>query len=116
VTTYKVIKSRRSEVEEPIKVQAGEVIKLIEESDANSDWAGWTLCDNTKVQGWIPTQIIDVLGELGIVKENYHAIEFDIIEGEILKGDMELNGWVWARKEDTNIESWAPLNHLKRID
>lgn len=113
--TYRVTKSRLSEVKDPIEVKAGEVIKLIEESDENSDWAGWTLCDSTKAQGWIPTQIIDVLGELGIVKENYSAIEFDITEGEILNGDIELNGWVWAKKENTNIESWAPLNHLKRI-
>ncbi|MGB3367974.1 MAG: SH3 domain-containing protein [Acidaminobacteraceae bacterium] len=84
MVVYKVSKSRESDSKTPIKVTLGESVRCIEESDINSDWAGWTLCSTCNNQGWIPSEIIEVSGEVGIIKENYDAVEFDITIDEII--------------------------------
>lgn len=38
---YRVIKNREPDNSTPINVVVGEVVKCIEESDSNGDWAGW---------------------------------------------------------------------------
>ncbi len=116
VSKYKVIKSRISDSENPIKLIVGESVKCIEESDPNGDWADWILCENSSTQGWIPIQIVEVSGHVGIITEEYSAIEFDIAVGEIIESTKVLNGWIWGRKENSPDEAWAPLNHLLLIE
>lgn len=111
---YKVIKKYISEFVNPIEVLAGEKVKCIEESDINGDWPNWIFCKTENNEGWIPSQIIEKNGQIGIIKEDYSAIEFNLEVGEILLSDRVLNGWIWGCKEgNLNVKAWAPLNHLK---
>lgn len=114
---YRVNKSRKSEFENPITVYKNEQVLCIEESNGDGDWAGWVLCKTESNQGWIPYQIIKRQGDIGIIIEDYCAIEFDLEVGEILVMEKKMNGWIWCYKEsDPNIKAWAPLNHIELID
>ncbi|MCG8482212.1 MAG: hypothetical protein MJA31_02795 [Clostridia bacterium] len=111
---YKVIKSRTNEFINPITVHKNEKVVCVEESNGDGVWAGWVLCKTENNQGWIPYQIIERQGKVGIILEDYCAIEFDLEVNEILVMEKELNGWIWCYKEgDPNIKAWAPLNHIE---
>lgn len=108
---YKVIKSYRSEFDNPIKLSKGEHVTIIEKSNPTGDWAGWLLCKSCDNKGWVPHQIVDANG---LVIENYDAREFDLDIGEILLAEKELNGWIWCNKLDNDdIKAWAPHNHIE---
>lgn len=111
---YKVIKSRKTEFENPITVYKDQKVQCIEESNKDGDWGGWVFCKTENNQGWIPYQIIKRQGESEIILEDYYAIEFDLEVDEILVMEKELNGWIWCYKErEPNIKAWAPLNHIE---
>ena len=111
---YIVVKSRKTEFTNPIKVKRGEMVICKEKSDSTGEWAGWVLCETLNNEGWVPYQIVDE--ESSTIKEDYSAIEFDLIEHEILICEKELNGWIWCYKEGNSDEkAWAPLNHIKLI-
>lgn len=54
-------------------------------------------------------------GDVGIIKEDYSTIEFDLVVGEIIESSEVLNGWIWGRQEGSPCEAWVPLNHLELI-
>lgn len=114
---FQVMTSRESEFENPVKVSRGEEVICIEDSDPMGDWPGWTLCRTANNEGWIPYQIIDRRGTVGHIIEDYHAIEFDLVTGEVLVMEKETNGWIWCYKADNKeIKAWAPLNCILEMD
>lgn len=113
LTIYEVIKKHTQEFKNPIKLSVGEKIICTEKSDPNGDWPNWIFCKTENNEGWVPDQIIEENGEVGIIIEDYCAIEFDLEIGEILFSEKILNGWIWGYKKDNpNVKTWAPLNHL----
>lgn len=114
---YRVIKSRKTDSDNPIVVYKCMEVICVEESNENDEWAGWVLCKSENNNGWIPKQIINRNGNKGILLEDYDAREFDIEVDEIIIMDKELNGWIWGAKEnDPTTKAWAPLNHLKEVE
>ena len=110
---YIVVKSRKTEFTIPVKVKKGEMVICKEKSDSTGDWAGWILCETLNNEGWIPYQIIDE--ENSTIKEDYNAVEFDLIEDEILIYEKELNGWIWCYKEGNSNEK-AFCNMIKMAE
>ncbi|ABR54732.1 Variant SH3 domain protein [Methanococcus vannielii SB] len=111
---YIVIKERKSEAEKPIQLVKGETVECIEESDDNSDWAGWILCKGINKEGWVPKQIVERTNNQGLILDDYDAIEFDLEVGEVIIAEKVLNGWAYgAKKDDPLGKAWAPLNHLQ---
>ncbi|SCY56448.1 SH3 domain-containing protein [Alkaliphilus peptidifermentans] len=116
MSIYRVIKSRKTDYENPIKVYEGEKVICKEESNEAGDWAGWVYCKSDNNEGWIPKQIINKSGDIGLVVEDYDATEFDVEVDEIIIMDKILNGWIWgAKKDNPLIKGWIPLNHLEKI-
>lgn len=114
---FRVIRSRKTEYENPISVKRGEEVLCIEDSDPNGDWAGWTYCKTDDNEGWIPYQIIERNESTGHMLEDYCSVEFDLYEGEELIMETELNGWIWCYKsEDSATRAWAPLNCIEEIE
>ena len=113
---YRVIKSRKTDSENPITVSKGEKLTCGEESNKNGDWAGWVFCRSENNEGWLPRQIIERTGDIGIILEDYDAREFDIEVDEIIVMDKKMNGWIWgSKKADPLTKAWAPLNHLEEV-
>jgi len=116
MTEYRVTKSRKAESDNPITVHKGEQVICVEESNNSGDWAGWILCKNNRNSGWIPKQIIDRHGDVGIILEDYNAREFDIEVNEIIVSENTLNGWIWGYKKGSpQVKAWVPLNHAEKV-
>ncbi|MDG3087763.1 SH3 domain-containing protein [Vibrio hannami] len=111
---YKVIEAYTDAPSDPIKIEEGEVLTVIEESDANGPWPNWILCRGINKQGWVPKQILNVEGNEATSNQKYHAVEHTLTVGEILIAEFSLNGWIWGAKESSPDNfAWAPMNHLQ---
>ena len=99
---YIVIKSHVSNYPDPIRLEEGDVVKMIESYDGPENWENWMFCHEEKYdrKGWVPEQIIrkDMNGT-GIIIKQYTAKELNVSIGERLIGLEELNGWVWCEKQ-----------------
>lgn len=117
---YRVITSRKTEFENPIKLTKDERVLVLEESNQNGDWANWVNCRSSNNEGWVPRQILNPYSALGVetsVTEDYDATEFDLEVDEILIMQKELNGWIWCYKDgNPNKMGWAPLNCIEILD
>ena len=71
---------------------------------------------STKVEGFVPEQIIRKEDRNGIILEDYSAKELDIDEGTLVEGIKELNGWMWLRNTITNDLGWVPMEKLKVLE
>jgi len=113
---FRVIKSRRSEFDNPIKVIEDQTVLCLEESDPLGDWPDWVLCETKDNKGWIPKSIIRRKADLGIITEDYDATEFDLTEDEIVVMDYAKGGWIWGHKSSNpEIKGWTPLTHLEAL-
>lgn len=113
---YRVIKSRKTDSDNPIIVFKGEKLICVEESNEDADWAGWIFCKSENNEGWVPKQIINRSGDIGFLLEDYDAREFDIEVDEFITMDKTLNGWIWGTKKDEPLtKGWVPLNHLEEV-
>lgn len=113
---FRVIREYNDAPDNPIKIEKGEELRFIEESNPDGDWPNWIYCKGDHKEGWIPKQILEVKGSIAVVEEDYFAKEFNLEPGEILNSIRELNGWIWGYKENHSEElGWAPLNYLEKI-
>lgn len=113
---YKVIKAYDDAPEQPIQIEAGEVLEVIEESDFAGPWPNWMLCKGIDKQGWVPRQILRIKGKLATASKDYYAVEHKLSVGEVLIADYSLNGWIWGAKQGEPEQcAWAPLNHLQAL-
>lgn len=108
---YKVIELHKPDCDNPIKVISGEVVKIGRESVESDGWCGWIYCYslNNNSEGWIPMQMLKIEHEHGVLVNDYSANELDVVEGDIVNGDIEVNGWVWCFIETKDFEwGWIP--------
>jgi len=111
---YKVMKAYNDAPEQPIKIEDGEILKVVDESDINGDWPNWVFCKGIDKQGWVPKQILNIQENEATSIQDYHAIEHNLTVGETLIAEYSLNGWIWGVKaSNPNKFAWAPLNHLQ---
>lgn len=112
---FRVIKTRKTDTDNPIVVFKGMQVTCLQESSDN-EWAGWIFCESEDNKGWVPKQFIDRRYNIGVILEDYNANEFDIYEDEIIVMEKILNGWIWGFKENNpTIKGWAPINHLEEL-
>lgn len=115
--TYSVIKPHKSNYPNPIIVLKGQTVIIGERYTGNEGWDNWIFCykEDKILEGWVPSQIIDIQGEHGLILEDYSAKELDVSIGEQLVKEKELNGWFWTKKIPTLEEGWVPKENLKII-
>ncbi|MFQ6337255.1 SH3 domain-containing protein [Bacillus sp. AF62] len=110
---YIVIKSHVSNYPNPIRLEEGDVVKMIE------SYAGpenWMFCHEEKYnrKGGVPEQIIRKdMNRTGIIIKQYTAKELNVSIGERLIGLEELNGWVWCEGRDGE-KGWVPKENLQK--
>ena len=112
---YNVIKRHKSNYPDPIILEKGEKVRLGQNYNGPEDWPNWLYCYKLGLsrEGWIPEQIIRKKDEYGIVTENYTGKELNVEEGEQVQGNMELNGWIWCKREKDGEEGWISKSNLK---
>jgi len=117
IKRYRVVKAYEDVPQNPISIEKGEILEVIEESDTGGDWPNWIFCRGNEKEGWIPKQILRLDGKRAVALESYTARELQLIIDEILLSEKELNGWIWCSRESSpELAGWAPLNHLREQD
>lgn len=111
---YKVIEEHKSNNSNPIQVEKGETVKLGRKSGEDDGWNDWIYCYslNSNSEGWTPAQIIQIENEYGIVLNDYSAKELDVIKGDVVDGELELNGWLWCSRLIDLEDGWLPTEKL----
>ncbi|HFK1497177.1 MULTISPECIES: SH3 domain-containing protein [Bacillus] len=113
---YIVIKLHVSNYHNPIRLEEGDVVKMIESYAGPENWENWMFCHEEKYdrKGWVPEQIIrkDMNGT-GIIIKQYTAKELNVSIGERVIGLEELNGWIWCEKTGGE-DGWVPKGNLQK--
>ena len=111
---YQVVEEHKPNNSNPIKVRKGETVKLGRISDEEDGWSNWIYCYclNSTSEGWTPIQIIQIENDYGIVKNDYSAKELDVIIGDVVDGELELNGWLWCNRLNDFKEGWLPKEKI----
>jgi len=111
---YTVIENHSPENGNPINVQKGEIVRLGRESGEDDGWLHWIYCFrlNGQGEGWTPEQIIQDPDEYGIVSCDYSARELNVSSGDIVDGELKMNGWVWCRGIADSEYGWLPGEKL----
>lgn len=106
---FKILETYKTQYENPITLDKGEIIKLGEE-ETEEKWKGWIWADNGINGGWVPIQILEISvdNKEAKVLEYYTAKELDVDKDDEILKIKSLNGWTWARKIISNDEGWIP--------
>lgn len=111
---FEIIEEHKNNNPTPIIIRKGARVKIGKRSDGTESWSNWVYCyslDGT-CEGWTPEQIIQIESEYGIVLEDYSAKELDVKKGDIVEGNIELNGWVWCSKLNGSEDGWLPKEKM----
>lgn len=114
---YKVIELHKPDNDNPIKVISGETVKVGRESVEEDGWRGWIYCYslNNNSEGWVPIQMVRLEKEHGVLLNDYSASELDVVEGNIVTGEVEVNGWVWCFIEADFEWGWIPKEKITAL-
>lgn len=115
---FKIIDDHSSDNLAPLMIKKGERVKTGKKSSEADGWANWIYCWSIggNSEGWAPVQIIEVKKEYGMVLEDYSAEELTVKKGDVVKGDIELNGWFWCSKLNTSENGWLPKEKMVIIE
>jgi hypothetical protein len=111
---YQVVEEHKPNNSNPIKVRKGETIKLGRKSNEEDGWTNWVYCYSleSNSEGWTPSQIIQAENEYGIILNDYSAKELGVNKGDIIEGELELNGWLWCSSLNNYEAGWLPKEKL----
>ncbi|HEY9273695.1 SH3 domain-containing protein [Achromobacter sp.] len=115
---YLVIQSHASEFPEPMRVRKGDRVAVGERYDGPEGWPDWYHCTPADQEaGFVPAQFLDHHADgSATMLEDFTNKELDVAEGEVLRGERELNGWVWATRLEDGETGWVPLDNLRMCD
>lgn len=114
---YRVTEAHRSEFPHPITLQPGDPLQVGERYQGPEGWDNWYLCQTPgQAAGWVPAQVIgrNAQGE-AVAAESYCARELDVDVGQHVRGERELNSWVWCEVIGGTSSGWVPLGVLTPI-
>lgn len=111
---FKIIEEHKSNNPTPLIIRKESRVKVGKRSDGAESWPNWIYCYSLdgNSEGWAPAQIIQIENEYGIVLEDYSAKELDVKKGEIVEGNIELNGWVWCNILNGSEDGWLPKEKM----
>lgn len=97
-------------------LKKGDPVTVGDLYEGPEDWLGWYMCSVPgQAAGFIPEQLLEFHDNgTGTMRENYSNKELNVLEGELLAGECQLNGWVWAmRLRDADV-GWVPIENLRQ--
>lgn len=112
---YIVIQPHVSEFPEPMILKAGDRVSVGERYDGPEGWPDWYLCSAPDQQaGFVPDQILDRHADgFATMREDFTNRELSVAEGEVLTGERQLNGWLWATRCSDGASGWVPLDNIR---
>lgn len=112
---YEVVKEHRSNYPQPITLVKGDSVIVGERYAGVEGWNNWVFCTKLdhSAQGWVPEQLLQRDGELGVLTADYTAKELNVDIGDEVVSSKELNGWMWCEKLGDHATGWVPKENLK---
>ena len=117
-SSYVVTNSHISEFPEPMTLRTGDVVLVGERYDGPEGWPDWYFCTASGQEpGFVPEQLLDrqVDGSAKMLKD-FTNRELNVVEGQILQGNRQLNGWLWAVRVSDGATGWVPLDNIRLQD
>lgn len=110
-----VARSHVSEFPRPMTVKRGDQVSVGELYEGPEGWPDWYLCCAPGQEpGFVPEQILDRHGDgSATMLEDFTNRELNVVEGETLHGERQLNGWLWATRISDCATGWVPLDNLR---
>ena len=109
---YRVVEAYRSAYPEPFTANRGDTIAI---ERRESPWPGWVW--GTPAQGpagWVPEAWLEIDEETAVLTRDYVATELTVKEGDVLEGELELSGWLWACNGEGSW-GWVPLEVMQNF-
>jgi hypothetical protein len=114
MTRLRVVQAWQASYDNPVRVSAGEDLRLAGRTDL---WDGhlwqWAV-DQTGREGWVPDVLIRVEDGHSRAAFDYCAKELTCEAGQVLTALTSLNGWIWCRSED-GMEGWVSERLLQPL-
>ncbi len=111
MSRYRVIADHQASYPDPIRLKAGEQIKLTRRRDI---WDGhlwlWAISPDGR-EGWIPDT---ALSPDKRAQYDYCAVEISCRIGDTLTGLHATHGWLWCRTRSGD-KGWVPLKNLQPL-
>jgi hypothetical protein len=106
---YRAVKSWQVIYADPVRGVTGDQLALGRRDEEYPGWVWATAADGRA--GWVPEGWLRVEGESAVLLRNYTAAELPLEVGDIVSGELTVNGWLWATNA-VGQEGWAPLDYL----
>ena len=109
--TYCVTKAHRASYSDPITMRADDIIEV---SDKEDDWQGWTWvwCTNEGGKsGWVPKGYVVPDEGVWRARYDYSAMELSVEVEERVEVSQQESGWVWCTNE-RGASGWVPVENV----
>jgi len=107
---YRSVKPWQVIYPDPLRGAAGDRLALGRRDDEFPGWVWATAADGRA--GWVPESWLRAEGESGVLLRDYTAAELPLVPGDVVSGELELNGWLWATNA-AGYDGWVPLSCLE---
>jgi variant SH3 domain-containing protein len=103
----RVVRDYAVQYPDPIRVSAGQRVKVAWEDDG---YPGWWWCQAPdRREGWIPGEVLGLEGPEAVVLRDYEATELGVREGEEVTVERERHGWLWVKNQQGR-SGWIPAH------
>jgi hypothetical protein len=113
MATFRALKPWQVHYPDPIRGQAGDRLTLGRPDEEYPGWVWATAPDGRS--GWVPESWLRVDGDSGVLLHAYTAAELPLAPGDVVNGELVLNGWLWATNAAGN-QGWVPIACLGNGD
>jgi SH3-like domain-containing protein len=98
------------EYPDPIKVLAGQKVRVGREDE---EYPGWKWCKGPDGrEGWVPAELLSDAKAEATVLEDYSAQELSVREGEEVEVEDARHGWLRVRNANGE-RGWIPASHIE---
>jgi hypothetical protein len=107
----RVTRTYRAQYPAPIRVRAGERVRIGREDE---DYPGWRWCAAPDGrEGWVPVDVLRQEDGEAVLRIDYEATELDVNPGQQVTVEKEMRGWLWV-EDAAGGRGWIPASHVVR--
>jgi SH3-like domain-containing protein len=109
---YRVLLDYAVQYPAPIRLSAGQVVRVGRADEEYPDWRWCAGPDGT--EGWVPCALLALRGDDAVVERDYDATELAVHAGEEVQLEEEISGWsrVTSARGDSG---WVPSRCLRIV-